>query len=304
VIALPAVKLVSDFDGVWTLPHDEARAQGKVLDATLAGWLPPAERPAATDWIRAARAASLGEPDRYGWAPGGRLSAFADEDPFAHHSALLHYLHVHAASDPMAAKLRDAVLANGHASLDAFGGWTHAEGVRRVAATRGPGILPDSAAAGHRMLADGVEVAVVSNSGTDKLVEWFGRAGVPACVHPERAPGALRLRGAARKFVLDPDRSDPLELGPLRIELARPAYEAVLRDEMPGAVVGDVFSLDLALPLALKRREQGFARMRLYWLLRDYTPRWLREAIVPSLGDDVELIEGGLEGVAKALRAG
>lgn len=298
------MKLVSDFDGVWTLPDDEARAQGEVLDEALAGGLPAADRAAAQAWIREARAASLQAPRRYGWAPGGRLSAFADEDPFARHSALLHYLHLQAAEDPMAARLRDAVLANGHESLDAFGGWTHAEGVRRVAATRGPGILPDSTAAGHAMLASGVEVAVVSNSGTDKLVQWFGHAGLPARVHPERAPGALRLRGSARKFVLDPGRSDPLTLGEVTVEVARPAYEAVLRDERPGAVVGDVFSLDLALPLALKRREKAFAGMRLFWLIRDYTPRWLREAIGPAVAGDVEPIEGGLEGVARALRAG
>jgi hypothetical protein len=295
------MKLISDFDGVWTLPHDEARAQGEVLDATLAGWMPPAGRAAAAEWIREKRAASLATPRRYGWAPGGRLSAFADEDPFAYHSALLHYLHVHAADDPMAARLRDAVFANGHDSLDAFGGWTHAEGVRRVAASRGPGILHDAAAAGHRMLEGGIEVAVVSNSGTDKLVEWFAAAGVPARVHPDRAPRALRLRGSARKFVLDPERRDPFDLGDVRVEVARPAYETVLRDEMPDAVVGDVFSLDLALPLALKRREKAFSHMRLFWLVRDYTPRWLREAIAPALGGDVELLEGGLGGVAQAL---
>jgi len=142
----------------------------------------------------------------------------------------------------------------------------------------------------------------VSNSGTDKLVEWFRHAGVPARVHPDHESGALRLRGSARKFVLDETRSDPLALGALTVEVARPAYETVLRDEQPDAVVGDVFSLDLALPLALKRREKAFAHMRLFWLIRDYTPRWLRDAIGPALGNDVELIEGGLPGVARALR--
>lgn len=302
VIAVRPVKLVSDFDGVWTLPDDEARAQGEVLDRALAGWLPEAERVAAADWIRAARAAVLRTPGHWGWAVDGRLSAFADEDPFVRHSALLHYVSVHAADDPMAAKLEAAVRANGHEGLDAFGGWSHAEGVRRVAATRGPGILPESAAAGRAMLGAGVEIAVVSNSGTDKLAAWFGHSGVPARVHPERAAGALRLRGSARKFILDPARSDTIELGGLRFETARPSYEAVLRDEMPGAVVGDVFSLDLALPLALKRREKGFAHMRLFWLMRDYTPRWLREALEPALDGDVEMIEGGLGGVAEVLR--
>lgn len=303
VIAVPTMKLVSDFDGVWTLPDDEARAQGEVLDAALAGWLPEPERAAGAEWIRSARAAALRTPERYGWAIDGRVSAFADEDPFVRHSAFLHYVSVHAAEDPMAAKLAAAARANGHEGLDALGGWSHAEGVRRVAATRGPGILPDSAAAGHAMLDAGVEIAVVSNSGTDKLAAWFAHAGVPARVHPEQASGALRLRGSARKFILDSGRRDVLELGGVPFETARPSYEAVLRDEVPGAVVGDVFSLDLALPLALKRREKAFAGMRLFWLIRDYTPRWLREALEPAIAGDVELVEGGLPGVAKALGA-
>jgi hypothetical protein len=293
------MKLVSDFDGVWTLPHDEARAQGEVLDGTLAGW----GGPDTAAWIRDARAATLAAPERYGWAPGGRMSAFADEDPFAPHSALLHFIHVHAVDDPLARRLNEAVRENGHASLDAFGGWSHAEGVRRVAATRGPGVLPDAADAGRRMLEGGLEVAVVSNSGTDKLAEWFAQARVPAVVHPAHVSGSMRLRGSARKFVLDPERTDALAFGGVTIDVARPAYDAVLRDELPDAVVGDVFSLDLALPLALRRREKAFAHMQLFWLIRDYTPRWLVDALAPAIAGEVEMVEGGLGGVAAALLA-
>lgn len=291
------MKLVSDFDGVWTLPHDEAEAQGLVLEEALAGWC--GERTAA--WVREARAAIAATPATYGWAPGGRLSAFSDEDPFAAHSALLHYIHMRQGDDEFAKTLAEAVAAGGHSGLDAFGGWSHAEGVKRVAATRGPGVLADSASAGRRMLEAGVEVVVVSNSGTDKLAQWLGHAGLPVTVHPENKPGAMRLRGSARKFVLDPEREDFLKLGALKIDVARPAYEAILRDEMPDAVVGDVFSLDLALPLALKRREKEFAKMRLFWLVRDYTPRWLSDAITAETRGEVECIEGGLGGVAEAL---
>jgi len=297
------MKLISDFDGVWTLPHDEALAQGEVLDTTLAGWAPPGQADHVREWLRAARAATKREAWRYGWAPGGRLSCFADEDPFAAHSALLHYIHEHVADDPVARMLAGAVQASEHRTLDALGGWSHAEGVRRVAAARGPGVLADAAAAGRAMLAAGIEVAVVSNSGTDKLAQWFDHAGVRETIHPEHADGALRLRGSARKFVLDPERRDPFVVGDVTIDVARPHYEAVLRDEQPDAVVGDVFSLDLALPLALKRREAAFADMRLFWLIRDYTPEWLRRTVGPAAAGEVEIIEGGLAGVAAALGA-
>ena len=297
------MKLLSDFDGVWTHPREEAAAQGEFLDAQLLEWMPRERREAAREWIARARRAALAEPSRYGWAPGGRLSAFADEDPFAAHSALLHYVHAHREDDETAAALVAAGAAHGFDSLETVGGQAHAHGVARVEASRGPGILPTAATAGRLMLAGDVGIVVVSNSGTDKLVRWFQHAGVRAVVHPERAPGALRLRGAARKFVLDPARSDVREFGGLAVETARPHYEEILREEMPDAVVGDVFSLDLALPLRLKRDDLAWRDVRLFWLVHDYTPSRIRREVERAAGGEVEILEGGLAQVAERLLA-
>ncbi|HET7226664.1 MAG TPA: hypothetical protein VFK69_13230 [Candidatus Eisenbacteria bacterium] len=296
------MKLVSDFDGVWTDPSAEASAQGEELEQALLGWTDEADRAHAAEWLVMAREHVRREPDRYGWAPGGRLSAFGDEDPFAAHSALLHYLHLAAGRDPVARRLHGSILANGFRSLEAFGGHTHRRGVAKVVAARGPALLPDAAAAGRAMLARGTAVTVVSNSGADKLAHWFGSAGVPASVHPDERPGAARLRGGARKFVLDPDRSEFLEVGELRIEVARPNYERILREELPDAIVGDVFSLDLALPLALRRRDPAFARVGLYWLIQGYTPTRIRDEVAIA-APEVMTITGGLKELAERIRA-
>lgn len=294
------MKLLSDFDGVWTNPTAEAVAQGEFLEQTLLAWTAAEGRDRASEWLRLARDHVRGEPSRYGWAPGGRLSAFADEDPFTAHSALLHYLHLKAADDPVARDLHAAVLSNGFADLDRFGGHTHQQGVERVARERGPGILPDATAAGRRMLEVGVEIVVVSNSGTDKLARWFEHAGLPAAVHPERQDRALRLRGSARKFELDPAGSDLLEVGALAVDVARPAYAEILAAERPDAVVGDVFSLDLALPLALKRRDPKWREVRLFWLLHPYTPDRIRREIGLH-AREIEPLEGGLAALAREL---
>lgn len=295
------MKLVTDFDGVWTLPDDEAAAQGAWMDRTLAEWAGDSGRDAVASWIAAARRAAASEPARYGWAPGGRISAYGDEDPFAFHSGFLHYLALQKGRDPLADAVIRAIEAHGF-DVESFGGHAHRQGVEEVARVRGPGILRDAAESGLRMLAGGMDVVVVSNSGTDKLARWFQHAGVPAVVHPERRAGALRLRGAAMKFVLDPERRAPLALGALSFETARPSYETVLREEQPDAVVGDVFSLDLALPLALRRAEPVFRAMRLFWLRRPYTPQWIEREIV-SAAPEVECVDGGLGPVADALLA-
>ncbi|MFN8589091.1 MAG: hypothetical protein U0704_14970 [Candidatus Eisenbacteria bacterium] len=294
------MKLLSDFDGVWTHPREESRTQGALVDAQLVEWSPPELRSATAAWIADARRRVLAQPDLYGWAPGGRLSCFADEDPFAEHSALLHYIHLHAGIDPVATALHEAVLAPGHDSLEAFGGHAHAEAVAKVEASRGPGVLAEAARAGHRMLHNGVEIVVVSNSGREKLDRWFGHARLPHVVHPESVPGSLRLRGGARKFVLDPERSAIEHFGALSIETARPFYEKILLEETPDAVVGDVFSLDLALPLVLRRTRPGWERVRLFWLVHDYSPARIR-AQLAAHAPEVEPIEDGLAGVARAL---
>ncbi len=292
------MKLLSDFDGVWTNPNAEGAAQGEYVDRALAGWT--ADPQGAGEWIRAARLATRREPTRWGWLSNGRMSAYADEDPFIQHSALLHYVHDHAALDPIAGAMRDGALAQGFTDFDMFGGHSHAQAVEQVVRLRGPGILPEAAAAGRRLLAGGTDVVVVSNSTPDKLMVWFEHANVPRTLHPERAERSLRIRGSARKFVLGPRARGTIDLGGTAFDLDRPSYEAILLDEHPDAVVGDVFSLDLALPLAMRRGTAGWERLRLFWLMHPYTPDWLKD-VVRHHAPEVEAVEGGLAGLAELL---
>jgi hypothetical protein len=294
------MKLLSDFDGVWTFPVEEGVAHGAALDAALETALGEGERSAVREWIARARQALREGPARWGWSSAGRITAAADEDPFTEHGALLHYLEAARARDPLAARLAAAVEER-DGSLDALGGRAHVGGVRAVEALRGPGITDAAALAGHELLARGVEVVVVSNSGTEKLKRWFDHVQLPNRIHPDHAEGALRLRGSARKFVLAPGPGEMLDAGGLSVDVARPHYEAVLREERPDAIVGDVFSLDLALPLALKRRDPAWRDVRLFWLAHPYSPERVRRALATLPAGDVDIVDGGLPGVAERL---
>jgi len=296
------MKLLSDFDGVWTNPVAEAAAQGDVLDERLLDAVPGPDREGARAWIAQARRETLAAPERWGWAAAGRLAAFADEDPFSAHSALLHLLSERAASVPLAARMLAGAKAAGRGSLEAFGTAAHLDGVARTENARGPGVLPAAAAAGRELLAAGVEVVIVSNSDGEKLERWFTHAGLPHAMHPESAPGGLRLRGAAGKHFLDPARSRLLELDGMRIELERPHYEAILREEAPDAIVGDVFSLDLAVALALRRTEPSWKHVRIFWIAREYAPARMRRALAAA-APEVEQVDGGFEAVAAAVCA-
>ncbi len=130
---------------------------------------------------------------------------------------------------------------------------------------------------------------------------------------PERFARGFRLRftraggganrGDARKFAFDPAGSEIAAYGALRIETRRPQYEAILREELPDAVVGDVFSLDLSLSLALKRREPAWRHVRLFWIVRDDTPLRIRREVERAMGGEMECAETGFAGVAAALLA-
>jgi len=294
------MKLLSDFDGVWTLPFAEGVAQGEILDRALVAALPESLRAAGPEWVRRARAAVAAAPQRYGWAPGGRLSAFGDEDPFMPHSGLVHFTETAADTDPMARAIREGLAARGK-TLDDLGGESHSAGVAQVVAQRGPAIVPAARDAVRPLHDAGAEVVVASNSSPDKLLAWFGHAGVRGVLHPAHEDGALRLRGGARKFLTDENRSVPVSLGDVAVETARPFYEAILADERPDAVVGDVFSLDLALPLRLRRTEPGWSKLRLLWLIQSYTPAWLRERVERHAAGEIEIVEGGLAALPDAL---
>lgn len=303
------MRLLSDFDGVWTHPREEGLAQGVLLDELLMLWSRGDERDATRAWLDAARLAVLAEPSRYGWAPGGRMSCFADEDPFSVHSALLHYLQGKRHEDPTAGRLVRAILARGHDTLEDFGGWCHRISVRMLQLSRGPAILPSAAQAGVDMLNGGIDIVVVSNSGTQKLVDWFAPTIVPTVVDdPARnlPTATARLRGNALKFVLDEHERSPLNVGSIVVETARPHYEQVLRAELERykgvrAVVGDLFSIDLSLPLRLRRTDPAFAGLRLFWIVRDYTPARIQRELAAH-APEVEPVSG-LEEVAAHMLA-
>ena len=76
--------------------------------------------------------------------------------------------------------------------------------------------------------------------------------------------------------------SDFFDVGSYRIETRRPVYDAIVREEQPDAVIGDVFSLDLSLPLRLAR-ENAIPCDRFFLRVRDYTPVWSRQYLVKEI---------------------
>jgi hypothetical protein len=259
-------KILSDFDGVWTevdleavVLHDEL-AQAC---ATLLG-LP---RPAVAADLAAFRRDVRAEPHVFGWAPDGRISAFADEDPLCEVAGLCAL--VAAATHGVARRYRDAILAC-WPSVQVFAEHRFVTAMTRFRAEHPPSIVADARAQLDAVTSAGAEVVVVSNSEPAKLCAWFGAAGIDAGEGPGHE---LRVRGSAGKQVLGSDLA--IEVAGRRVHVDRPRYRQAIEAERPQLVIGDVFSLDLALPLVMREHGHPAAPHTLALRRHRHTPAWI-----------------------------
>jgi len=296
-------KLISDFDGVWTDQALEAACVREFAIDALAGITGTARASIVTDYD-AMVAALVAQPAEHGWAPDGRISAYVDEDPLCQCSALCRFLE--RSTDATPTRWREAVLAAGHSSLGGFGEHCFHGGTKAFRDAH-----PACIVAGARdMLEDlhgaGAEIVVVSNSAPEKLIAFFAAAGIAAYDHDvpaSQAPGALRVRGAAGKwFIGETDRS--ITVGGRSIHVDRPRYRALITDERPDLVIGDVFSLDLALPHTMRTDGDPAAPQTLALRRHDHTPRWILDghaggaidAVVDQVGDLAAVVASASRG--------
>ena len=88
-------------------------------------------------------------------------------------------------------------------------------------------------------------------------------------------------------------------MGGRSIFVDRPAYRTLVADEAPDVIIGDVFSLDLAMPHVM-RREAAVGAPRVLALRRHtHTPSWVLDGradgaidvVVDQVGDLADSIE-------------
>jgi len=279
------MKLISDFDGVWTNPLGEADAVRAEAHRQAAG-LTKVTVEEAREHLAGASASLLLMPARFGWVIEGGISAFSDEDPFVHNNAISHFLeqlpdHRDWVSDSSLfdwlLKLRAAATA-AHGDLAAYANQIFFKGVQKFLEEEPPSPSTEVQQEIGAFIEQGHEVVIVSNSSTGKITDFLGRSELPFCVGGPDATelGKIRVRGGAMKFVIGTSPNQFVELAGRRIRTDRASYDRILGEEQGDAVIGDVVSLDLALPLA--RERAGQKAMLRFLVERAYTPSWSLEA--------------------------
>lgn len=283
-----SVRILSDFDGVWTDQAFEARNVKLFLVAEAARLARVADDEAARHFA-AFEAEVMAEPHLHGWAPDGRITAYIDEDPFCEANALAR--HLETSRSPIARRYVDAIRAS-FPSLSAFGDHCFLTSTAQFRAQHPPALVPRAAEMFAALVEAGAEVVVVSNSSSEKIEGWFRETGVG-----NGLSHALRVRGSAGKFILGAT-DEHLVLSGRRVIVDRPKYRAILAEERPDFVIGDVFSLDLALPHVMRRA--GEIAPRLALRRHPHTPRWVLDSRADGA---IDLVVDQLDGLVEPVRA-
>lgn len=271
----PPMKIVSDFDGVVTEQTEEAELTRALFIECLAGVY---DKPHTEQLVGRAESTLKQHPHQHGWRSQGRITAYANEDLFVRNQGLAACLDDWARQgDDECAALSKVLHDIKH--VEGFLGaaeWAYQEMCKRTAAGEQKPLDNEALHIVKTWSEQGHEVVVVSNSSTQRIIDLFKSIGLHAADHEVDPTAKLRVRGGAKKFELG-HQSKGVQLKDYWIDIDRPAYLKVLQEERPQMVIGDVFSLDLALPWQLAQDNQDFRPMALCLRKRHYTPVWAHQ---------------------------
>lgn len=262
-------RIVSDFDGVFTTQEGEAAAVGEYqleLIGTALG-----DFTLAQEVVQQARDRVLADALHHGWWWSDLITCYADEDPYVFHNAVVACLYQSGPADVIT-RLKSA----GFPDYNSLAQRCFVEGTERYRASHSSHLVPDAVSTLRTFAAAGTEVVVVSNSSGDRIQRIFDDFGAHAF-----AGISPRVRGDAKKFLVTgvPDLiPETMELGGRKVHLRRGQYFNILQEEQPSLVIGDVLSLDLALPIALRQHLPEFRHLKLFLKRAAHTPEWALQA--------------------------
>lgn len=296
------MKFVFDFDGVMTDQTEEALRVREIFVTTLKERC-GLEESRVDAIIKRGDEELQNSPHSHGWKDQGRVSAYANEDLFMQLVGLASCLRELADTErgdfALAREGLQGTDAPGYIHLSQY---SYETMVRETHQGKLKPVDPKMAPLFEKMLSKGHDITVVSNSSTSRILDLLHNEGLDAKDHELDPDSRFRVRGDARKFDLS-EHSRGFEVTGYRIETARPKYERIIREEKPDAVTGDVFSLDLALPLQLTRVEpETFGGMNLFLRKQHYTPTWSKEFFETAKEDHAKLhVIDNLDQIAEIL---
>lgn len=265
------MRIVMDFDGVYTDPTQEGVECYRYFKEAIAALkLPELPTSVAVDsWLGELLVRLSSKPTQFGWRSEGRISAFYFEDPFIRSIGLADFLdYLAQQKDSLASKVLMGLAQSKKISrFSELSEWAfHQLQIKKQADAQALQWVKSA-------LSKGTEVWIVSNSSTEKIDEFLNQNGFDSSNQNQRP----KVRGGAKKFGLGQNPktftlAQDNEWGEILVDSDRPLYEQALMEIKPDAIIGDVLSLDLTLPIRLKREGKLDFKWGIFYRIRDYTP--------------------------------
>ncbi len=280
------VKLISDFDGVWTNQNIEADYVWKYIinaAASLTGFTPQK----VDELLKQCKTEMDNTPYEFGWFNNGGIACYYQEDPFGDNNAIFDFIDRASSKNSYSnfkqqiAEIKEAVKKKAKMTLAEFSNDCFMKATTQF---KLEGKLKPVETAGtivKKLNSAGVEIVVVSNSKTEKIEHLFRKAGQTVTNETSIVRGRLHSIGDAKKFVIDKSFTELPEsfkiTGRFNVSLRRKNYFKILLAEKPDYVIGDVFSLDLGLPLYLRLNDDRFGKLKVIQRVHPHTPGWVKD---------------------------
>lgn len=283
------MRILSDFDGVWTDQRGEAAAIQAAF-AREAAELMAIDEQQAVEEFRAFHARTLEDPASHGWWPRGYLSAFVDEDELLATGAVGWWLD-HDPDLPEAQRWLEGIRAGGFERAEDLVNQSFGPAMRAYRDEGEHRLVPEAREVAEGLAAKGVELVIVSNSPTEKLQAMFAAAGL------DEGP-LLRLVGDARKWWIEgPEPRRTFHGRPVHLD--RPRYHEILGQERPDVVIGDVASLDLSTPASMRANGELGSDLRLLLKGHGKASSWATSQV--ELDPDARLVDEVVPSISSLL---
>jgi hypothetical protein len=301
------IKLVSDFDGIWTNQELEADYVWNYIINKISQ-LTKLSIKEADLFLNEVKAEMDAEPYKYGWFNNGKIACYYREDPFGDNNAIFDYfgkIYNKSNNSPLAEKIIKIgknILDGGYSSFDIFSNNCFFESTGKF--KEEGRLLPHHSARKvlDELFNNNVQVVVASNSKTTKIEYLFSLMGIDI-----EDKNKFYARGNSMKFVIENEFSVVPEIlkidSDYNVNLRRQAYYNVLYEEMPDYVIGDVFSLDLSLPLYLRINDSRFKNLKVIQKVQKHTPDWVKNFLSKNEFKGIAYMIDDIEEIRKVIMA-
>ncbi len=273
------IKLISDFDGIWTNQNIEAEYVWEYILSSLSD-LTGSDKEKIQNLLAKCKSEMDKETYKYGWFNNGGMAAYYQEDPFGDNNAIFDYINKSAGRDPELEIIKKSILKK-YDSLAEFSQACFMDSTKKFKEEGKLNPVTTMKNIVEELNNSGVEIIVASNSKTEKIKYLFSKAGIEVTDEGSPERGGVHARGDAKKFVIDYEFDllpEFLKVGEnYKIPLRRSSYYEILNEEKPDFVIGDVFSLDIALPLYLRMNNSSFENLKVVQRVQPYTPDWVKD---------------------------